>query len=70
MCISSLNDTSSRKSNERRTKGQPEGFAVTGKIPKPGVAKTGLVSGNAAGQNNSNLTPEAASVANGGWELL
>jgi hypothetical protein len=27
-------------------------------------------SGNAAGRNNSNLTPIAASVAKGGWELL
>jgi hypothetical protein len=25
---------------------------------------------NAASQNNSNLAPIAASVANGGWELL
>jgi hypothetical protein len=28
------------------------------------------VPGNTAGHNNSNLTPLAASVANGGWELL
>jgi hypothetical protein len=51
-------------------KGQPEGSAVTGKTRKPGVANPDLVSGNAAGQNNSNLTPNAASVANGGWELI
>jgi hypothetical protein len=62
MCISSLNDTSSRKSTERRTKGQPEGSAVTGKTGKPRVAKTDLVSEIATGQNNRNLTPKAASV--------
>jgi hypothetical protein len=28
------------------------------------------VSGNVAGQNNSNLPPFAASVANGEWELI
>jgi len=38
-------------------KGQQEGYAVTGKTGKPRVANPGLVSGNAAGQNNSNLTP-------------
>ena len=37
-------------------KGKPEGSAVTGKTGKPGVAKAGLVSEEAAGQNNSNLT--------------
>jgi len=51
-------------------KGQPEGSAVTGKTQKPGVANQGLVSGNAAGRNNSNLAPSAASVANGEWELI
>jgi hypothetical protein len=38
-------------------KGQQEGYAVTGKTGKLRVANPGLVSGNAAGQNNSNLTP-------------
>ena len=51
-----LNDASSRKSASKRTKGQPEGSAVTGKTGKPWVAETGLVPANAAGQNNSNLT--------------
>jgi hypothetical protein len=54
----------------RREKGQPEGSAVTGKTRKFWGANPDLVSGNAAGQNNSNLTPIAASVANGGWELI
>jgi hypothetical protein len=52
----SLKDTSSRKSALKRTKGQPEGSAVTGKTGKPRVADKGLVSDEAAGQNNSNLT--------------
>jgi|WetSurSiteA1Bulk_404760.scaffolds.fasta_scaffold02078_3 hypothetical protein len=56
--------------SQDRTKGQQEGSAVTGKTRKPGVANPGLVSGNAAGQNNSNLTLCAASAANGEWELL
>jgi hypothetical protein len=56
--------------SQDRTKGQPEGSAVTGKTRKPGVANPGLESGNAAGQNNSNLTLYAASAANGEWELL
>jgi hypothetical protein len=34
----SLNDTSSRKSPLKRTKGQPEGSAVTGKTGKPKAA--------------------------------
>ena len=50
--------------------GQPEGFAVTGRTRKPWVAETGLVSDEAAGQNNSNLTSLAASAENGEWELL
>ncbi len=54
----------------RREKGQPEGSAVTGKTRKPGAPNPDLVSGNEAGQNNSNLTPIAASVANGEWELI
>jgi hypothetical protein len=54
----------------RREKGKPEGFAVTGKTGKPWVAEAGLVSADAAGQNNSSLTPFAASVANGEWELI
>ena len=37
-------------------KGEPEGSAVTGKTGKPWVVETDLVSGKAAGQNNSNLT--------------
>jgi hypothetical protein len=65
-----LNDTSSPKSALKRAKGQPEGFAVTGKTRKPWVAETGLVSDEAAGQNNSNLTSLAASAENGEWELL
>ena len=54
----------------RRKKGQPEGSAVTGKTRKPGATNPDLVPGNEAGQNNSNLTPIAASVANGEWELI
>ena len=56
--------------NGGRTKGQLEGSAITGKTRKPRVANPGLVSGNAAGHNNSNLALSAASVANGEWELL
>jgi hypothetical protein len=52
------------------TKGQPEGSAVTGNTRKPGAANQDLVSGNAAGQNNSNLTPCVTSVTTGGWELI
>jgi len=51
-----LKDTSSRKSRLGGIKGQPEGLAVTGRARKPGVAETGLVSKEATGQNNSNLT--------------
>ena len=58
------------ESRLRREKGQPEGSAVTGKTGKPWVAETDLVSAEAAGQNNSNLTSLAASVANGEWELI
>jgi hypothetical protein len=52
------------------TKGQPESFAVTGRAGKPGVAETGLASAETTGQNNSNPTPDAASAANGEWELI
>jgi hypothetical protein len=38
-------------------KGQPDGSAIKSKTRKPGAADQDLVSGNAAGQNNSNLTP-------------
>jgi hypothetical protein len=65
-----LKDTSSPKSALKRAKGQPEGSAVTGKTRKPWVADEDLVSDEAAGQNNSNLTSLAASAENGGWELL
>jgi hypothetical protein len=65
-----LKDTSSRKSALKRTKGQPESFAVTGETRKPGVVETGLVSEDTAGQNNSNLTSLSASAANGEWELI
>jgi hypothetical protein len=52
-----LKDTSSRKILLRQEKkGQPEGIAVTGKTGKPGVAEIDLVSKEATGQNNSNLT--------------
>ena len=51
-------------------KGQPEGSAVKGKTRKPWVAETDLVSKEAAGQNNSNLTSLTASVVNGEWELI
>jgi len=54
----------------RREKGEPEGYAVTSKTGKPWVAKAGLVSGDAAGQNNSNLTSRVASAVNGEWELI
>ena len=66
----SLKDTSSRKAAERRKKGQPEGYAVKGKTGKPWVAGTDRKTWNATGRNNSNLTPYAASVASGEWELL
>jgi len=66
----SLKDTSSRKSALKRTKGQPEGSAVTGKTRKPWVAETGLVFADVAGQNNSNLKSLAASAENGIWELI
>jgi len=65
-----LKDTSSRKSALKRTKGQPEGSAVTGKIRRPWVAEKGLVSSDTAGQNNSNLTSLTALVVSDGWELL
>jgi hypothetical protein len=45
-----------KSSRKAGTKGQQEGSAVTGKTRKPGAANQDLVSGNAAGQNNSNLT--------------
>jgi hypothetical protein len=54
----------------RWEKGQPEGYAVTGKTWKQGVAKKDLVSNDAAGQNNSNLASLAALVVNGEWELI
>jgi hypothetical protein len=65
-----LNDASSRKSALKRTKGQPEGSAVTSKTGRPRVAGTDRKTCNAAGQNNSSPTPDAASVANGEWELI
>ena len=54
----------------RREKGQPEGFAVTGRARKPRVVKPDHVSGNTASHNNSNLTPDVAPAATGEWELL
>jgi hypothetical protein len=54
----------------RRGKGQPEGSAVTGKTGKLWVAEMGLVSNDATGQNNSNLTSLTALVVNGEWELI
>jgi len=65
-----LKDTSSPKPALKRAKGQPEGSAVTGKARKPWVAEKDLVSDEAAGQNNSNLTSLTASAGNDGWELL
>jgi hypothetical protein len=65
-----LKDTSSPKSALKRAKGQPEGSAVTGKTRKLWVADDDLVSDDATGQNNSNLTSLDASAENGGWELL
>jgi hypothetical protein len=56
--------------SQDRKKGKPEGSAVTGKARKPWVAETDLVSEDAAGQNNSNLTSLAASAENGEWELI
>jgi hypothetical protein len=53
-----------------REKGQPEGSAVTGKARKPGVAETGLVSDDAASQNNSNLASFTALVVYDEWELI
>jgi hypothetical protein len=52
------------------TKGQLEGYAITSKTGKLWVAGTDRKTWNAAGQNNSNPTPYAASVANGEWELI
>jgi hypothetical protein len=52
------------------TKGQLEGYAVTSKTGKLWVAGKDRKTWNAAGQNNSNPTPYAASVANGEWELI
>jgi|WetSurSiteA1Bulk_404760.scaffolds.fasta_scaffold159384_1 hypothetical protein len=52
-------------------KGQQEGDAVksaTGKLRVAGTCRK--TTGNAPGRNNSNLTPIAASVANGEWELF
>jgi hypothetical protein len=49
----------------RREKGQPEGSAVTGKTRKPWVADKGLVSEEAAGQNNSSLRSLPALAENG-----
>jgi hypothetical protein len=66
----SLKDTSSPKSALKRAKGQPEGYAVTGKTRKPWVEEMGLVSIDTTGQNNSNLTSLSASVENDGWELI
>jgi hypothetical protein len=54
----------------RREKGKPEGYTVTGKTRKPGVAEKSLVLNDAAGQNNSNLTSLTALVVNGEWELI
>ncbi|HPF03960.1 MAG TPA: hypothetical protein P5180_12580 [Bacteroidales bacterium] len=51
-------------------KGQPEGPALNSRAGKPWVAGTDRKTWNAAGQNNSNPTPIAASVAKGEWELL
>jgi hypothetical protein len=51
------------------TKGKPEGNAVKSLTGKPWVAQT-CSQEKAAGQNNSNPTPLAASVVNGEWELL
>lgn len=51
-------------------KGQPEGSAVKSKTGKPRVAGIPPWRENATGQNNSSPTPQAASAANGGWELL
>ena len=65
-----LNDTSSRKSVSKRTKGQPEGSAVTGKTRKPGVTEMGLVPNDVTGQNNSNLASFTALVVYGEWELI
>ena len=65
-----LNDTSSPKSVSKRTKGQPEGSAVTGKTRKPGVTEMGLVPNDVTGQNNSNLASSTALVVYGEWELI
>jgi hypothetical protein len=54
----------------RREKGQPEGYVVTDKTRKPGVAEKGLVSSEATGQNNSNLASLITLVVNGEWELI
>jgi hypothetical protein len=44
-----------------REKGKPEGFVVTDITRKPRVARRSSIS-MAAGQNNSNLTSQAASA--------
>lgn len=59
-----------KSSRKAGTNGQPEGSAVTGKTRKPRAAKTDRKTCNASGHNNSNPTPQAASVANGEWELI
>ena len=52
------------------TKGQPDGSAIKSKTGKPWVAKSDRKTCYATGQNNSNPTPYAASVADDEWELL
>jgi len=53
-----------------REKGQLEGYAINRKTGKPRVAGTDRKTLNAAGQNNSNPTPNVTSVTNGEWELI
>jgi hypothetical protein len=55
----------------RREKGQPKGFAVKGKAGRFRAADFEFIfKKQAAGQNNSNLTPLTTTVVDGGWELL
>ena len=53
-----------------RKKGQPEGPAIKSRTWKPGVAGRDRKTSSAAGQNNSNPTPFAASAAPGEWESV
>lgn len=54
----------------RCEKGQPDGFAIKSNTRQPGAADMNPVFVEAAGHNNSNLTPFATTVVGGEWELI